>query len=205
MPKIELKYIFDDLDDFQRYMDGAETKAVPVTGVVNAEDEERAAAPTQTPAAAPTGEITENVDKDGLPYDPEIHATPKSMTADGLWRAKRGKSEEAAQARAAFKAAGGAFTPPPPPPPAAPSVPLTNSAVAMPGMPVAQARAPEPITYDKLVDKTVGMMERGVLDSDTVLRLYSEIGLTEVAVLETNETMRAALYAKLCEIEPVLV
>ena len=192
MPKIELKYVFYDLEDLQRYMDGFETKAAVVTAETGTDD--RAAAPT-TPAAAEPA-ITDNVDKDGLPYDPEIHATPKSQTADGLWRAKRGKSEEANAARAAFKAGGGAVV-----------APVVAAAPVMPGMPGAApvaARAPEPISYDKLIDKTVGMMQREKIDTDGVMKLYGEVGIIDPASLETNESQRAALFGKLCEIEPEL-
>lgn len=194
MPKIEMKYVFDDLEDFQRYMDGFETKA-PTTEVATATLAVAEAARTvaDAPVAEPT--ITDNVDKDGLPYDPEIHATPKSQTADGLWRAKRGKADEANAARDAFKAAGGAVV--------APVV------TAMPGMPGATApvtapRAAEPISYDKLIDKTVGMMQRSKIDADGVMKLYGEVGIIDPASLETNESQRAALFGKLCEIEPEL-
>ena len=198
MPKIELKYVFDDLEDFQRYMDGFETKAPAPTVTAEITEEDRAAAPVVAPVAEPA--ITDNVDKDGLPYDPEIHATPKSQTADGLWRAKRGKSEEANGARAAFKAAGGAVV--------APVVAAAPAAAVMPGMPgtaaVTPVRAPEPITYDKLIDKTVGMMGRAKIDADGVMKLYGEVGIIDPASLETNESQRAALFGKLCEIEPEL-
>jgi hypothetical protein len=199
MPKIELKYVFDDMADFQRYMDGFDTEA-PAPAVTVDEEPVRTAEVTAAPTATATAEpeITANTDADGLPYDPEIHATPKSVTADGLWRAKRGKADEANQARAAFKASGGAVVAP-----VIADEPVATAPV-MPGMPVVAARAPEPITYDKLIDKTMGMMERGKIDSDAVVKLYGVVGLADPAVLETNESMRAALFAKLCEIEPEL-
>lgn len=147
--------------------------------------------------------ITDDTDKDGMPYNDAYHATPKSQTADGLWRAKRGKSTEANNARAAFKAAGGAVTAVAMPVVAAAAAPVVMPGMP-PGMPAVAARAPEPISYDKLIDKTVGMMNRSKIDSDGVMRLYGVIGLVDPAVLETNESMRAALYSKLAEIEPDL-
>lgn len=170
--------------------------------VGEADGDRAAAVPVTRAAAEPV--ITDDTDKDGMPYNDAYHATPKSQTADGLWRAKRGKSTEANNARAAFKAAGGSVA-------AAVTMPVVAAAAAapvvmpgMPGMPAVAARAPEPISYDKLIDKTVGMMNRSKIDSDGVMRLYGVIGLVDPAVLETNESMRAALYAKLAEIEPDL-
>lgn len=188
MPKIELKYLFETEDELRAFIG------------TDAEPEVRSApSPTATLEPASIGapaepEITADVDGDGLPYNADYHATPKSMTADGLWRAKRGQSDKALAARAAFKAAGGAVAAP--------------AATAMPGMPGAAAmpaaRAPEPISYDKLIDKTVGMMQRAKIDETGVLKLYGEVGIIDPASLETNESQRAALFGKLCEIEPEL-
>ena len=194
MPKIELKYLFDDEDELRSFIGGSETE-------VMAEAEEARTAADATTQVVAEPEITADVDGDGLPYNADYHATPKSMTADGLWRAKRGQSDKATAARAAFKAAGGAV--------AAPVV-AAPAATAMPGMPGAAAaampvvRAPEPISYDKLIDKTVGMMQRAKIDETGVLKLYGEVGIIDPASLETNESQRAALFGKLCEIEPEL-
>ncbi len=188
MPKIELKYLFDDEAALRAFI-GADADGQPTV----ATEESRTAADATTQVVAEP-EITADVDGDGLPYNADYHATPKSMTADGLWRAKRGQSDKALAARAAFKAAGGAVAAP--------------AATAMPGMPGAAAmpvaRAPEPISYDKLIDKTVGMMQRAKIDETGVLKLYGEVGIIDPASLETNESQRAALFGKLCEIEPEL-
>lgn len=208
--KIKLTYEFDSLADFQDYMDGVGTEraavvsgerqadaTIPVTAelltttavvadVTNPTVDVRTDAPAEP-------EITATHDSDGLPYDPEIHATPKSFTVEGQWRSKRGKSKEALEARAAFKASGGNVQPPAAAMPAA-----MPTAAAMPGLP---PLAPPPVTYDALVSKTVGMMERGVINADTVIALYAKVGVTDPAVLETNESMRAALFNALTEIE----
>lgn len=209
MPKIELKYLFDGEEELRAFI-GAETVANVTTEesrtvalepattgaetVANVATEESRTAADATTQVVAEPEITADVDGDGLPYNADYHATPKSMTADGLWRAKRGQSDKATAARAAFKAAGGAVAAP--------------AATAMPGMPGAAAmpvaRAPEPISYDKLIDKTVGMMQRAKIDETGVLKLYGEVGIIDPASLETNESQRAALFGKLCEIEPEL-
>lgn len=202
MTEIILTLKFNSLEELVAYIDGtspapaAEAKAALIdaaTVMVNPETGEVTTG-TRDADPAPTPEITSNTDADGLPYDPEIHATPKSQTAEGLWRSKRGKSKEADAARAAFKAAGGVMTP----------AVMPTAAPIMPGMPIARAATPEPITMEKLIDKTTGMITRGKVTSDDVVRLYGEIGLTDPGALETNESMRAALYANLAEIEPDL-
>lgn len=193
MPKYKLEIEFEDEESLRAYL-GGETRAA-VTAPVETETKAAAAVETETKAA--DDEITDEVDGDGMPYDPEIHASPKSFTSDGNWRAKRGKAEEAKEARAAFKAGGGNVTPP-----------ETETKPAMPGMPGAAPAAAEekaaPVTYETLLDKTVGMMERGKIDGDAVMALYGKIGVTDPSSLETNESQRAALYAELCAIEPEL-
>ena len=209
--KITLTYEFDNMADFQAYMDGIGTERaaeittdpigndsplrrhtvaeVPDTKAAAELPDTKAAAAElpDTKAAAAEPEITATVDSDGLPYDPEIHATPKSFTADGQWRSKRGKSKEAIDARAAFKASGGAVV--------SEAAPPVTRTMPMP------AAAPAPVTYDALYNKTVSMMDRGVIDYDGVVALYAKVGLTDPSVLETNETMRAELFKALTEIE----
>lgn len=195
--KITLTYDFDNLADFQAYMDGIGTERAADIAATRAVDVPVTA---ELPVADVTvdvrePEITASVDSDGLPYDPEIHAMPKSFTAEGQWRSKRGKAGEANAARAAFKASGGAVAPP------APVVtPVVTAAPAARGMPM-PAAAPAPVTYDALFNKTTGMMDRGVIDYDGVVALYASIGLTDPSVLETNESMRAALFTALTKIE----
>lgn len=130
--------------------------------------------------------ITADVDADGLPYDAEIHADPKSFTSGGHWRSKRGKSKEADARRAEFKAAGGALT--------TPSMP-TVAIVTMPGMPTAETRA-EPISYDMLITKAMGMMERGKVTADRMIAMYGELGV-DPNTFGTNESARAVMFKAL--------
>ena len=135
-------------------------------------------------------EITAERDADGMEWNGDYHSTPKSFTEDGMWRSKRGKADEAKAARAAFKAAGGVTVP-----------------AAMPGMPVAAAPAAmptmaPPVPFERLVGKITGMMQRGVLSAEAIGSLYGEVGATSGAQFETNESLRAALFTRLCGIEP---
>lgn len=212
--KIELTYTFDSTDELARHMgevakrsatdtaDIAALRAVaPEAGYTADQANPPVVADVTDPTvdvrtATPEPEITATHDSDGLPYDPEIHATPKSFTSEGQWRSKRGKSKEALEARAAFKANGGAVVPPV----VAPVVPADTTSPVVRGMPM-PAAAPAPVTYDALFNKTASMMDRGVIDYEGVMALYASIGLTDPAVLETNESMRAALFTALTKIE----
>lgn len=93
-----------------------------------------ASAPT---VAAPTGSVV--TDKNGLPWDARIHASSKTMNADGSWRGRRNTDAHIiAQVEAelrALMAIPAASAPPPPPTPgpaAAAAVSPTTLAEMMP-------------------------------------------------------------------------
>jgi hypothetical protein len=195
--KLQLTYHFDDETELRAHL-ATDTRA-PVEPV---------AAPVE-PVAAPVEERTEvgsETDADGLPYDADVHSDPPAFTSDGLWRAKRGKADEAKKVRADFKAAGGDIEPPVMPAAPAAIVP------SMPGMPSAAgvqlpADAPEPVTMEKVIEKITGMMTRGVLDEATLKGMYQKhSGVVDptasYGVFNTNESARANLFNDLCETEP---
>jgi hypothetical protein len=190
MPKYQIITSFDTEEEMRAHL-GATTRAA--TAVT-------APAPVvEAPAAvveAPAEVITAERDADGMPWSADYHSTPKSFTADGLWRSKRGSADAASAARAAFKAAGGTMTP------AAMPTGMPTAA-AMPTAPA--AILPPPITFERLVNKITGMMQRGTLAPDAIPALYAATGGgTNPQVYETNETARAALYGQLSAIEPDL-
>lgn len=56
------------------------------------------------------------VDKNGIPWDDRIHSTPAKLTGKGVWRAKRGVSDElTTQIEAELRARGGQPAPAPAP------------------------------------------------------------------------------------------
>ena len=181
--KIHVTYEFENEDEMRAHI-GGETRAA--SAVVASQD--------VTPAApAPAEpEVTAERDGDGMAWNPDYHSTPKSFTEDGMWRSKRGKAEEAKAARAQFKAAGGVI--------AAPAMPVAAPAA----MPVAAPAAilPPPVDFGRLVGKITGMMQRGTIGGDSVAALYAKVGATSSAQFETNESLRAALFTELCQIEP---
>jgi len=166
----------------------------PVTPPSPAPVEAAAAAPAPVSNTAP--QPAADVDDDGMPYDPEIHASTKTKTQDGKWKSRPGKADEAKAAREAFLSAGGNVTPPtnlpdtpvaeaaaapaPQETPAAgapgatagdvvqmPGVaPAAPAAMQMPGVAPA-APAPADVTFDMLAEKLMGMIRRKTLDQTT--------------------------------------
>ena len=210
--KLQLTYQFDSEDELRAHLGGetrtvAETPAAvaPVAAApVATQPEARAAEPeTETAVSA------EALDGDGMPYDAAVHSDPPSFTADGLWRSKRGKGDEAKAARAAFKARGGNVAAPVDlPTAAAPAMTLPG----MPGMPTAAALpadAPEPIGLDRVIEKISGMITRAMITEQVLAGLYAKhSGVADPAasfnVFNTNESARANLFGDLCQIEPEL-
>ena len=178
--KIHVTYEFENEEEMRAHI-GGETRTA---SAVVASQELAPAAPT------PEVEVTAERDADGLPWNSDYHSTPKSFTEDGLWRSKRGAADAAKAARAAFKAQGGVT--------AAPVMPTAPATPVMPAMPV---MAP-PVSFERVVTKITGMMQRGKLDMGGISGLYAKIGATDNRQFETNETLRAALFTELCVLEP---
>lgn len=189
----------DDISEARSLLDALETRT-----------DTPSATPTQAIQTAPEAREDPNVtadapdlDSNGMSWDAEIHTSTKTMNTDGSWKAARGKAEEAKAAVAAFKAGGGNVT----------ATATTGMPTGMPaagGMPGAtpagetRDMAP-PVTQAALEEKIIGMMGRGQLAQDKYAELLTKHGIDlsdPSAVLSTNETLRAALYADCCEIEP---
>lgn len=118
-------------------------------------------------SAGSVAPVTSNIDKSGLPWDERIHASTRTLTADGLWRKKRGIDEAAVTAVEAElrkvmaipspsspvpSASMTANLAPPPPPPAAAPAPVAdfqNQFVALIGR-TAQALAAGKITQAQI-------------------------------------------------------
>lgn len=192
MTKYQVTMMFDSQEEMLDYFSDGNTKT-DATPVVERSDD--------IPVVERTDDSAIPVDADGMPFDEEVHTAVDALTEKGLWRSKRGKSDEANKRRADFKAAGGDVTPEPEPEPE----PETKSeAPSMPGMPGMAAAVAPPITMAKLIEKATGMIERQAVDNETLIGLYAKVGASETSVLETNESLRAALFAELCNIEPEL-
>lgn len=197
MPKHHLTLEFDTETDLRAYLDARASNTAAVTAPVVAPEPEEEPATTTDRSA---------LDKDGMPYDETIHADPPSLTAKGEWRAKRGKTDEAKQAKSAFLAKGGTVEPPadlPPAPPSVPSVPgvpgVSVAPPTIPGMDALPPSAPESVTTEKLFEAITDVMTRGKIDGAAMQAVYQEYagtidGVQLLGVLNTNETVRANIY-----------
>jgi len=187
MPSIELKYTFESEEELRAHL-GTETRAAPVV-----EDETPAAATIEADATAEQRSDAD-VDSDGMPYNAVVHTETRATNADGTWKARRGKSDEAKAARAAFKAGGGTEE--------APEIEVEETkAAVMPGLPGTEALpadAPEPVSWDMLVEAITSATKSGSITQDALMTLYTQHGGPDPAAeLQTNETARAAMYAAL--------
>ena len=206
--KLQLTYHFENEEELRAHL-GGETRsaAAPVTAPVVAPVAiEDTTAQVEVAPVATEERAASDLDADGMPYDESVHADPPSTTADGLWRAKRGKADEAKAARAAFKAAGGNVEAPA-------DLPTTMTMPGMPGMPgmpsALPADAPEPVSLDRVIEKITSMMKRNRITEQMLTGLYTKhSGIADpqqsFQVFNTNESARANLFGELCEIEPEL-
>lgn len=139
-------------------------------------------APDDNPA---TGVDTLQKDKDGLPWDNRIHSTPPTMTADGMWRAKRGRT---AEDYAAVKAS---YAPPPTAPAAPPAPPAMPSAPAPISPAVTAYTTLSDFLRDAIANQTSGCSAEWVKDSLT------NMGVVDGDVLnlqgEPDEKLQAIL------------
>ena len=206
--KIQITMIADSEEEAMEIM-GRMTGSKPAE--TETEDTSAGKAATQQPAPAEqiqTGEATSagtkatDVDKDGMPYNADYHASPPQFGKTGLWRAKRGQADAAKQARASFKAGGGNVQAPEASAPT--DAPAMPGATAMPGAANIPTRAP--VSFDQVFGKVSELIENGKLTTDQCGALYEKTagtsdGQKAAAIYGTNETSRAALWDELTAIE----
>lgn len=174
MAKLQLTYLFDNEDELRAHI-GGETRSA---------DTAEALARLQEPAG--TAADRSDVDGDGMAYDAAFHSDPPSFTDKGLWKSKRGAAKEAEAARAAWKARGAGV--------AAPALAAPVPApIGMPAL-MAPTPAPAPVTIERVYEVTSAATARGVA-VERITAVYPQIGLTDLAQFETNESMRAAYVA----------
>jgi hypothetical protein len=101
----ELREITDLLSG--RAAEPAETTTAPAPEVKSAPEGTLIAEGTVIETETREDEGDAAVDADGMPWNGDYHSDSRAVNADGTWKARRGKSEEAKAARAAFKAGGG--------------------------------------------------------------------------------------------------
>ena len=198
MTKITITVECDNAEEARSWLAG-ETRTetavvtpapVPAPAVPN-ERSDVAAAPAP---ASPTAEAAPEVDVHGMPYDPAIHTTTRTLNADGTWKALRGKADEAKAAKQEFLARGGTAAPAEPAPAPAPG--------GMPGMPGTAAPAPAPavraVSMEELVGKTTELMNSGKLSNDALRSLYDKVlGGSSPEEFTDNADLRLSMMTEL--------
>lgn len=198
MPPINVTYSFENEEEMRSWLNRSAN--APVAESADTDDDEPTRA--ETPGAdEPTRDDT---DADGMPYDESVHSDPPSFTADGLWRARRGKADEAKAARAAFKAGGGNEEPP---------ADIQTRTADIPGMAMPGATAPvaetaAPVTLEDAMAKAAAALADGKIDRGQLIGIYKQttgvddadpdaVARAAYAVYQVNETARANLVAAL--------
>lgn len=125
-----------------------------------------ASAPT---VAAPTGSV--QTDKNGLPWDARIHASSKTMNADGSWRGRRNTD---AAIITAVEAELRALMAIPAPAPATIAPPAINSVAPPPPPPGAPA---SPTTLAEMMPLLTTAMLAGKLQPTAVGEVLAEMGV----------------------------
>jgi hypothetical protein len=132
------------------------------------------------------------VDGRGVVWNGDFHASTKTQTLKGAWKARKGRNEEAAQA---YEASHGAVTP---------GVPVQAPAVMFP---VAPAQAfqfgapvgPSPVgcTPQEFMTMANHLMGQSKLDNAKVLQMCQEAGIADPNTLAVDDMGRAKIYGRL--------
>ena len=214
----------DNIEEARAVLDALETREAPAataTPAAASEPTGRSISDEPENREEPVADDGE-LDSNGMVWREDLHTSTRTKNADGSWKARKGMAQAAKDAVAAHKAAGGGVTPPADVATPAPTgMPAADVATPAPtGMPAAGAARvddmPPPVSQAVLEEKIVGMLGRGTLVQDPTAAIGAAAANTyqglldrhqidrndPSAVLSTNETLRAAVYAACCEIEP---
>lgn len=154
-------------------------------------EEQKAAAATSGPTLVST---TPSLDKSGIPWDERIHASSKSLTADGLWRKKRGVEESLiAVVEAELRALMGLPAPAPVMVAPAPPNPTVAAAVPIPAaptsVPVATVEASAPPNADgrqgfvNLVGRASSLIQANKLTQAELMSACGSVGVPSLPLL----------------------
>lgn len=140
------------------------------------------------------------VDADGMPYSADYHTAKRTMTEDGLWKARRGKAVEANRARDVFKAGGADVEAPV----IEDEIEKSDDAPLLPGADAIPD--PEPVTMAQFTAKATSALSAGKVDNAGIVALYLEVtgqpdAKSAAQMLQSNESMRRAIVDRLTELE----
>jgi hypothetical protein len=127
------------------------------------------------------------IDKDGIPWDQRIHTATQSLTKDGLWRLKRGVTDELlASVMTELKGvmaipapAAEVSSPPPPAPPATAIVWPHAPGYAVPPPPP----PPPPMSFTDLASKLVQGVVEGKFGNDDIKKVLTSLGIAHLPLL----------------------
>ncbi len=169
-----------------------QTSVMPAA-VLNNVSAEEAFAPT--PPAAPPAPGVE-VDKSGIPWNPEYHSTPAKINAsDGLWRRKRGVDPSAVPAGPAPIAPPAPVAPPAPIAPVAPPPPAPAAPPAPPAAPVSPT-ATGAVDFTALMQLNKRLADSGKIAPTAIMELAKEEG-GDIGIAMSNPDLCARLFARL--------
>jgi len=151
--------------------------------------------PLHTASAATQGNPAP-VDGAGVPWNGDFHASTKTQTLKGFWKARKGRDEAAA---AAYTAQFGAPTA---------GVALAAPAVTYPVPGAATAfsfgapAGPSPVgcTPQEFMTMANHLMSQGKMDNASIMQICQEIGVTDPNTLQVDDIARAQIYGRMMAI-----
>lgn len=129
--------------------------------------------------AVPAAAVVE-LDSEGKPWDPELHASSKAKIGDGTWRKKRGAA---------------------PAVPVAPVVPVAQ-VVPAPPVPVAQVVPVQAITAAEATKEMIGAMMAQKIDGPSINAICAAHGVPSFLALQQHPDKIAAVMAAFREKVP---
>lgn len=165
---------------------GAPTPQMPAMGMPTAapNDEDEDDGDTGAP-------VTGDVDAEGVRWDERIHSGGKAVTAKGVWKKKRGVSDDLVAQVVAEQRGGSAVTQQPAPVmPAMPQMAPVPSAApvgsGMPGMPAAAPAAPAGPSFPEFMQTLSGQMQAGKISTEQVQWAAGQLELNAITDLGTQ-------------------
>lgn len=165
---------------------GASTPQMPAMGMPTAapSDEDEDDGDTGAP-------VTGDTDAEGVRWDERIHSGGKAVTAKGVWKKKRGVSDDlvaqvVAEQRGTPAPMGMPTMAPTPMPQMAPVPSAAPVGSGMPGMPAAAPAAPAGPSFPEFMQTLSGQMQAGKISTEQVQWAAGQLGLSAITDLGTQ-------------------
>ena len=159
-----------------------------VFGPVSTEGPISTVGPHLVVPATPVAPSIRSCDKDGLPWDERIHASSKTLNADGTWRKKRGVSDaEVTQVEAQLRGvmaipAGTVLTATP----VTGVLPVSENGTVLLAVPPPPPVVEDSEAFVKLVGRASAAIQGGKLTQDQVTKCVESIGIPQLFLLGTR-------------------